>query len=354
VSRYYRIVVGPSTQPALTGEPASNNAGAVWTNLVNGKADLGAQTIELDIPVVAFDAPVGQAYVKIWGPSKAQISQAADFNGAPISIYAGMQKGLPLATAEANSGQAGLLLTGQIFQAFGNWQGINQSLDFVITVDGGATQANPAALSFLWKKGEPLAGVLKQTLQAAYPKLKVSVSISSSLVSTQDEQGVYQTIQQFASYIRGASQAIIGGNYPGVTIVLKDDVITCTDGTAGAAAGDSTTSSEPVISILTQDMIGQATWLNAFTVQFNTVMRSDISVASLITLPALAGLQAVTTPQSQSVARGKSTFTGTWTVSYVRHIGNSRAPDAQSWISTFQAYSNSAAPASLSVADTSA
>ncbi len=352
MSRYYKIVVGSSTQPALTGEAASNNAGALWTNQVDGKADLGAQTVEFDIPVVAFDTPAGQAYVKIWGPSKQQISQASDFNGAPISIYAGMQKGLPLATAEQP--QAGLLLSGQIFQAFGNWQGINQSLDFVITVDGGATQSNPANLSFLWKKGKALGPVLHQTLETAYPKLKVTVSVSPSLVSTQDEQGVYQTIQQFASYIRGASQAIIGGNYPGVSIVLKDGVITCTDGTGGAEVGQPSRNTAKVIDILTQDMIGQATWLDAFTVQFNTVMRSDISVASLVTLPALAGLQAVTTPQSQSVARGKSTFTGTWTVKYVRHIGNSRAPDAQSWISTFQAFSNSASPASLSVGNTSA
>lgn len=352
MSRYYKIVIGAETQPGLTGTPASNNAGATFTNLINGKADLGAQTIELDIPAYAFDAPVGQAFVRIWGPSKAQISQAADFSGAHIDVYAGMQKGLPLATAEQP--QSGLLISGQIFQAFGNWQGINQSLDFVITVDGGATQSEPANLSFLWKKGEQLAPVLTQTLQTAYPKLKVDVKISSSLVSTQDEQGVYQTIQQFASYIRGATQAIIGGTYPGVSIVLQNGTLIASDGTGGAAAGQPSTDTAKAISILTQDMIGQATWLNAFTVQFNTVMRSDISVNSQITLPELAGLQAVTTPQSQSVARGKSTFTGTWTVSYVRHVGNSRAPDAQSWISTFQAFSNSASPASLSPADTSA
>ena len=41
-------------------------------------------------------------------------------------------------------------------------------------------------------------------------------------------------------------------------------------------------------------------------------------------------------------------------VNMVRHIGNSRAPDAQSWISTFQAFSTQANPAILSVANSSA
>jgi len=346
MSRFYRITVGPEVATPIGGSSPSNNAGATWTNLVNGKADLGAQMVEFDIPVVAFDAPSGQAFVRIWGPAKAQIGQASDFNGAPISVYGGMQAGLPLATAAAS--QSGLLLKGQIYQAFGNWQGVNQTLDFVVITDGGATQSQPANLAFTWKQGQKLGDVVTQVLQTAYQdkKYKVSVNISPNLVLTQDEHGVYQTIEQFSAYVKGVSQDILGGDYSGVSITLANDTLKVFDSTAASTA--------PGITIAEQDLVGQVTWLDAFTISFSTVMRSDLQVGSIITLPQLAGLQAVTGQQSQSNARAKNTFAGNWTVRYMRHVGNSRAPDAQSWISTFQAFSNGASPAATSVENSSA
>lgn len=346
MSRYYNIVVGQESAVPIGQATASGNAGATWTNLVGGKADLGAQTVEFDIHAYSFDAPVSQAFIRIWGPSKDQISQASDFNGAQISVYAGMQNGLPLASAAVSNGQAGLILSGAIFQAFGNWQGINQTLDFVVTSDGGATQSEPGNLAFLWKQGQPLGTVIQQTLTLAYPGLQVNVNVDPNLVLQEDESGVYQTLQQFAAYCKGVSQDIIGGDYSGVTMTMVDKTIQVYD--------SNTAYIKPPTQIKIQDMIGAVTWLDVATIQFNTVMRADLQVGSIITFPALASLQAVTTPSSGSNARAKNTFSGNWTVSYMRHVGNSRAPDAQSWISTFQAVANNGAPGSLSVADSSA
>lgn len=346
MSRFYKIVVGPETAVPIGATTASQNAGATWTNLVNGKADLGAQTVEFDIPAATFDAPAGQAFVRIWGPSKAQISQASDFNGAPISIYGGMQAGLPLATAAAP--QSGILLRGQIFQAFANWQGITQTLDFVVIVDGGFTQSDPGNFAFMWNKGQRLGDVINQVLRTAFQGkgYAIDIKVSDSLVLAHDESGVYSTLQQFSTYVKGVSQDIMGGDYPGVSIILNDNTLSAFDGTVAP--------SQPATTIYQQDFIGQVTWLDAFTIQFNTVLRSDLQVGSVIKLPELAGAQAVTSVNSQSNARAKNTFQGTWTVSYMRHVGNSRAPDAQSWVSTFQAYSNQAPPDLTSVGNTSA
>lgn len=345
MGRYYKIVVGPEVAVPTGGTVPSGNSGGTWTNRVNGRADLGAQTVELDIHAYSFDAPISQAFVRIWGPSRQQISQASDFNGAPISVWVGMQNGLPLASADVSAGQQGLVLSGQVFQAFGNYQGINQSLDFVVTTDGGATQSSPAALSFTWKKGQQLSSVIQSTLAAAYPALNAPVvNISPNLVLNNDEAGVYQTLQQFASYLNGVSQDIVGGTYSGVKITLVNGTIQVFDGTV--PLGQTT-------SILAQDLVGPPTWLSVATVQLTTVMRADLQVGSQITLPQLAGLQAVTTPQSQSNARSQGTFSGTWTVIYLRHVGNSRDPNAQSWVTTIQAISNAASPAALSVANSS-
>jgi hypothetical protein len=77
-------------------------------------------------------------------------------------------------------------------------------------------------------------------------------------------------------------------------------------------------------------------------------------VGAQVSLPKLAGLQAVTTPSSNSNVRADNAFSGTWTISNMRHVGNSRAPDAQSWITNFQAYSNTYLPAAVNVSDSSA
>jgi len=83
-------------------------------------------------------------------------------------------------------------------------------------------------------------------------------------------------------------------------------------------------------------------------IQFTTVLRSDLSVKdrSQVMLPPFVAAQAATPSSGAgSNARVKGAFTGTWTISYARHIGNSRDPDAQSWVSVFQAFSNKASGA---------
>lgn len=312
--------------------------------MVNGRADLGAQTVEFDIPIFSFDSPQGYANVTIWGPTKAQISQASDYNGAFINVYAGMQKGLPLASAIAP--QAGLILSGQIFQAFGNWQGINQTLNFVVQTDEGSTQAKPGNLSFLGKKGEKIGDVIKRTLAIAYPAAHIHVNIRDNLVLTQDEAGVYQTLQQFSSWATGISQNIIPTNYPGVRITLKDGTLSVQD--------DSPDDSKKVIQIAIYELVGQITWLGPAQISFSTILRSDIDGYSKVKLPPQAAARAVTTSPGLSNIRDKNTFDGAWTITNVRHVGNSRAPDAQSWISNFQAVNQNPSGADTSVANSSA
>lgn len=314
------------------GPSPTGTAGAVWTNQVNGKVDPNAQTVEIDILAAPYAAPAGQASVSIWGVPLQQMWQSSDFNNASIKVFGGMQAGLPLATAAAK--QSGLLLTGTILASFGNWIGANQTLNFVVTADGGATQSNPGNITICWTKGQQMSTAIQNTLSVAYPSLKLSVNIDSRLVLPADEIGTYQTIQQFASYVKGVSQSIIGGTYPGVDIWIQDQSLNVFDGSSPVGGANGATQ------INFADMLGQPTWLSPFELQFNTVMRADMTIGSTLQFPQLAQFQTVTTPQSQSQAKNKSTFSGTWTVDFMRHVGNSRAPDPMSWITSFQAYSS--------------
>jgi len=333
MSRYYKIAVGPTASGSTNG--------FTWTNCLDDKAVLGAQTVELDIWQTAANEPASNSYIKIWGPFKQQLFQAKDFNGAPIQIFIGMQNGLPLASASVTDGQQGLAVTGQIFQAFGNWQGTNQTLDFIIIAAGG-TQSDPANISFNLPKGHSLSNAIDSVLRIAFPTfLAPEIRINPDLVLSQDEPFTYQTLTQFSDFINGISQDIIGGNYQGVYMVPKNNQIIVFDGTQETGI--------PAKKIKSQDMIGQITWLGPSVVQFTTIMRADISVGNIVQFPEVAGLTAITNVTSYSNLRSATTFQGNWQIKAVRHVGNSRLPGAQSWVSTFQAVSNTANPDQISV-----
>jgi hypothetical protein len=128
------------------------------------------------------------------------------------------------------------------------------------------------------------------------------------------------------------SRDIKGPTYSGLNITPS--------GSKSFLVFDNTKTNGTVTKVTLLDLIGQVTWLSAYTISFTTVLRADIAIGDTVTFPPLARAQAITTSASQSQARGKNTFNGNWQVTqYVRHVGDSRTPDAQSWVSVFEAVS---------------
>src|SRR5690242_7071326 len=134
--RYYSITLTDSVSGKVyKPDPTGNGfikagAGPTFISYANGQTIPGALNIELDMPVVAFDSPQGNGMVRIWGVGLQMIGQASDLNGAKITLSAGRKPGLPLASKQAI--QAGIIVQGSIYQAFGNWQGVNQTLDLLV------------------------------------------------------------------------------------------------------------------------------------------------------------------------------------------------------------------------------
>lgn len=309
--RYYKIVVGDRT----------------FSSYENGKNIPGALDIELDIPVTGYAQPMGAGGVMIKGVSLKDIGQASNFNGKDIVIYAGMQKGLPL----AKPGQSGLIVRGSVFQATGNWQGTNQNLFFVIQPSTG-TNATPENIVLNWKKGTKMSDALQSTLSIALPDLSLDININDNLVLTADEYGYYSTLTQFASYVKIVSQNIIGGDYAGVDIVISDKTIKVYDGSS---------QTDPIL-IDFKDMIGQPTWLNNLTIQTALVMRADLTVGDYIKFP-----PAQTTTNPGSTFPGgpsqQSVFQGVFQINQIRHVGSFRQPDGNSWVTVVDANSTEAA-----------
>lgn len=307
--RFYNIVVGGKTYSSL-GDP-------------------GALNVEMDIPVAPFATPMGFALVRVWGVSLADIGQANNLKGKPIQVFGGMAAGLPL----ANPAQAGLLVQGYVFQAFGNWIGLEQTLDLIIAPGsspvGVGSPAVPANIVLNWKKGTPLGSAIQTALQTAFQGFQFTVNVDQNLVRQNDEVGYFHSVGELAQYAKQVSKDINKSTtYAGIDITLSGTQFTVYDGSQQTGGGGK--------QIAFQDLIGQPTWIEAPLIQWKTAMRADIKIGDQVTLPPS---QITNTQQAQSsLVNQQLNFQGGFTVSLVRHLGNFRQPDAASWVTVFEGY----------------
>jgi hypothetical protein len=303
-------------------------------------ADPGALNIELDVPVTQLAKPQGAARLKIWGVGLPMLGQSSQLAGMNVQLSAGMSAGLPL----ANPAQAGVILRGVVFQAWGSWEGTNQTLDMLILPGPPGTTANifDRSVSFSWPAGSSLADAINAALAAAMPEFKRQVFIDPRLVLPNDEHGYYANPSQWAGYILGITQPLgaqlLGFSYPGVKIVATGDTIYVFDGTQNG--------SSPVVPLQFQDFIGQPTWISGTEIQFNTVLRANIGVGNTVKFPteiltpyALTS-PAAAVPGNSVPVNSKIAFQGTFTVTDVHHYGNFRDPDGLSWVTAFRAAYN--------------
>lgn len=300
-----------------------------YTSLLpDGTPDPNALMVEIDVSATSYATPAGGSFVRIWGISLQELGAANNLTGKNIAVYGGMSKGLPL----ANPQQQGLLVQGMVQQAFGNWIGLDMTLDLIITAGQPLQNKNTDQvknLTFTWTKGTPLSDIIKSVLGQNYPGTTADINISNKLVLNYDSPGYYGSLIEFAQFLKRISVSVIGtATYQGVDVVLKGNTFAVFDGT---------TAKTP-INISFIDLIGQPTWIENQRILVTTVMRGDISVGDYIKLP---NTQLTTTAGSLSQYRQAPIFQGVYQVGGeygIHHIGSSRQPDGRSWISTFDCY----------------
>ena len=322
--RSYTLTITDS----VTGAPIKGADGVdfgPYTSLLpNGDTNQGALNIEFDIPISTFNAPVGAAYIKVWGVSLTTLGQSSNFNGARLQLTAGMARGLPLANTQK---APTVILDGIIQQAFGNWQGTQQTLDFVVIGNYG-TYNNPVNLPFVWSKGQQLAEAAAISLAIGFPQADIEVNTTTDISLPYDMQSAqYQTVNQLSEYISNVSRDIVGTDYEGLLIVA----------TANGFKVFDSTQTQPAVQIQFTDLIGQPTWIGFNTINFKTVLRGDIIPSSTIAMPLYQGLQ-TTLPQSFSQYRDRSTFQGNFFVTSVRHLGHFRQRPADSWCTVIEGF----------------
>jgi hypothetical protein len=318
--RYYNIVVTP-----VNGEKQTFS-----TQYSNGLNNPSALQVDLDIPQSWYYQPQGLGYIRIYGVSFNLISQKTNFNPdygagkfAKIEIQVGMSKGLPF----SNPAQRGLIIVGSVLQSYANWQGNLVTLDLVVT----NSVVNPSSevnLVLDWKKGTLLEPALKRAIENAYPltngvKTQVLGNISPNLVAVQDFPAIYTNIESLNKYLNDKSREIINvRSYAGVSIGAISTGFIITDGTAPAVK---------TTTVNFQDIIGNLTWINLFTIQAKLTMRGDLNIGNYIIFPRNAPT-VNTAASAVTQLRNNVSFQGTFFINRVRHVGNNRQADGDSWV----------------------
>jgi len=288
---------------------------------------MSALNVEFDLQVVGYDVATNASYVRVWGIPIEDISQAAQLTGNSVLIWAGFQKGLPLAKPQ----QAGLIAGGRVVRSFANWIGTAMTLDMIIESDTG-TKFNPSNIVIEWQKGQSLTQALTQTLSRAYEGVALEINISSKLVLSSTVTHYCATLNQLAQFVNAISYDILGNSYNGITISKILNTISIWDNTSNTG--------KPTVNLDFTDLMGQPTWIDAQTIQITCPMRADIALNSYITLPKTP---IITIPGSinATITGGimqSSVFQGqNLRVIMVRHTGNFRSSDAHAWITVLNA-----------------
>jgi hypothetical protein len=196
---------------------------------------------------------------------------------------------------------------------------------------GGGTLSNPLNLVHNLMPNMPLSTAIQQTLNTAFPGLKLSMSISPNLKLPSQDAGIFQSMTQYAAQIKQLSQSILGtaNNYSGVKMVTNGQILKVFDTASPPINGER--------QIQFADLVGQPTWSGINEINITCVMRCDVQIGDVVTLPPglLTGV-GMNAGYSGALA-GAISFQGSFDVTQVRHVGNFRDPNGNAWVTVITA-----------------
>jgi hypothetical protein len=191
----------------------------------------------------------------------------------------------------------------------------------------------PLNLVLNWAPGQPLGDAVKQALAIALPGLPISVNVSPMLTNNTGQvvAGFYRNLSSFAQVLQERSVNIVSANpyggtgYPGLQIAVQNGGISVFDGQGPTASN--------VKAISFVDLVGQPTFRSAFQVQITCILRGDLSLGQVISLPQTQ----VTIASGQNFAPNQPRSTlnfggGLYLVVGLRHVGSYKQADGTRWI----------------------
>lgn len=327
--RYYRLeIINPKT-----GKPPVDSNGKPIGPFDTSETPGCGLHVEFDFEVTGLDVVCSGTMLTIYGLPIDMLKQSVSLQGGLVRMKAGFVQGLPL----ANKDQQGEVIYGEIYLAYANWIGTNQTLNLVINPSIRKTDdGKPFSIEGQGEAGERVGDVLVRALQKAYPNKLIDCTVSDNLVLPEPWTGKYTEIGSLAMVVKNASIAMMRNErYSGIAISILSDRIRIYDN-ASAKWGEPKT-------IHAHELVGQPTWIAPFTVSFKCPMRGDIRCGDVVKLPeglysGAASIVMANTTAPSVIAKNSTTFTGKFLVKSVRHIGSYLTADGDAWVTVFEAY----------------
>jgi len=353
VGRFYSVAISSLTTPAA---PAANGNVAIiggvsnaltFTSVTNGVFNPAALLVEFDFfSYINAAAGTDGATITIHGVSLSNISQAQKFTGRNVQVSAGMSGGLPL----EDPTQKGLILSGQIRQAWANWVGTEMNLNLLV-FPSGFTNDRPGNFVLNWVAGTSLQDALTVTLNTAYATattgqtpIGLQFNLSRPYILGRNVNHQCATLTALSDQIFSTTQSPGASTDSATGVMLSSGVTISTPVNNTIIISDNVLQGAKQKPIKYTDMIGQPTWVNANSMMVTTVMRGDIQVGSLLTMPQGPGGPGQVTLSGVGNALGavqpsninyQTAFQGQFQANAIRHIGNSRDTGPTAWVSVF-------------------
>ncbi|EFN6231550.1 TPA: hypothetical protein JLT96_000422 [Escherichia coli] len=327
--RYYRLeIINPKT-----GKPPVDSNGKPIGPFDTSETPGCGLHVEFDFEVTGLDVVCSGTMLTIYGLPIDMLKQSVSLQGGLVRMKAGFVQGLPL----ANKDQQGEVIYGEIYLAYANWIGTNQTLNLVINPSiRKSDDGKPFSIEGQGEAGERVGDVLVRALQKAYPNKLIDCTVSDNLVLPEPWTGKYTEIGSLAMVVKNASIAMMRNErYSGIAISILSDRIRIYDN-ASAKWGEPKT-------IHAHELVGQPTWIAPFTVSFKCPMRGDIRCGDVVNLPeglysGAASIVMANTMAPGVISKNSTTFTGKFLVKSVRHIGSYLTADGDAWVTVFEAY----------------
>lgn len=327
--RYYRLeIINPKTGKP----PVCQNGDPIGPFDTTRMLGCGLH-VEFDFEVTGLDVVRSGTMLAIYGLPIDMLKQSVNLAGCLVRMKAGFVPGLPL----ANKDQQGEIIYGEVYLAYANWIGTNQTLNLVINPTVRKTDdGKPFFIKGDGRTGEKVGDVISRALQKAFPNKLIDCTVSDSLVLPEPWNGTYEDIGSLAMVLRSASIAMMRDEkYSGIAISILSDRIRIYDNVS-AKWGEPKT-------IHAHELIGQPTWIAPFTVSFKCPLRGDIRCGDVVKLPeglysGAASIVMANTTAPSVISKNSTTFTGKFLVKSVRHIGAYLTADGDAWVTVFEAY----------------
>ena len=321
MSRYYEVaILDPLSNKTIKSWSSENKAPSLFLGTYNPSA----QNVEFDLYAYSYAVAKGASTVTIEGVDITDIGQANQWTGYTVTVKGGMRKGLPL----ANPSQSGTLLTGQVWQGFGNWEGTDMSLDLVILASP-YSYDTPGNFVLNAPIGSPLGPAIKTMLQGAFGTSTISVNVNPNrTVTKEDAKGYWHTLEQASQALADLTRGQLCAADPGIQITIA--------GNGNIQVFDYTEPSG-VVTLDFLDFVGQPTWIAPYEIQAKLVLRADLSVGTMVKMPAalpnLPGVVVTQAPSLPSYTNQTAIFQGDFFVTSLRHVGDFRNTHGALWVS---------------------